>query len=374
MKNKVFKFIFIIMILFLLTIVFIVNRNNSTKSESVVENVNEDNEILNYDENKNIGDFEWKYDTPENNNVDIAILEQFNNSISSTLITSTVVIKNGKIINEYYKEGYNQDSVYNINSCSKSITSTLVGIAIDKGYIENVDIPISNYFPEILDKNSEQWKQITIKDLLTNTSGIQAVDDNWREWRASENWIDYILNNQVTSNPGTTFSYSTGNTHLLSAIIQKATGMKLDEFGKKYLFEPIGIKSVECREDEQGISDGGNGYSLNAHDMAKFAMLYLNNGVWEGEQIVSSNWINEATTLKFNRRSGTANYGYQWWVRTFGEQKYESYFAQGHGNQFIFVVPKINLIVTFTSNYNDNSKSSMYWQYVNNIVNACEEQ
>ena len=368
MKNKVFKFSLILMVVFLLTIVFTVYRNNITESESIAEN----DETLN--DGENISGFEWEYDTPKNNNVDIAVLEQFNSSIASTEIVSTLVIKDGKIINEYYKEGYSQDSVYQIRSCSKSITSTLVGIAIDKGYIENVDVPISNYFPEILDKNSERWKQITIKDLLTNTSGIQAVDNDWREWRASENWIDYILNNPVTSNPGTTFSYSTGNTHLLSAIMQKATGMKLDEFGKKYLFEPMGIKSVECGEDEQGISDGGNGYSLNAHDMAKFAMLYLNNGVWEGEQIVSLSWINEATTLKFNRSSGTADYGYQWWVRTFGEQKYRSYFAQGHGNQFIFVVPEINLIVTFTSNYNDNNKSSMYWQYVNNIVNACEEQ
>ena len=238
-------------------------------------------------------------------------------------------------------------------------------MAIDKGYIESVDVPVVNFIPEI------QNKDITIRHLLTNTSGIQSVEDDWYEWRASGNWIDYILSKSMVSKPGTTFSYSTGNTHLLSAIMQKATGKTLYEFGKENVFDKVGMKSIKCEEDGQGISDGGNGYTLTARDMARFGLLYSQNGLWQDNQVVPQNWVQDSTSLQFKRNTGTADYGYQWWVRTFGENKYNAYFAQGFGCQFIFVVPEINLVVTFTSNYNNDSNSSMYWQYMNNIVNAC---
>lgn len=136
----------------------------------------------------------------------------------------------------------------------------MIGIAIDKGYIESVDVPISEYFPQVLNFNNESWQQITIRHLLTHTSGISTTDDAlWDEWRNSDNWVDYILNLPIVSLPGTTFSYSTGNTHLLSAILQKATGMTAYEFGKEYLFDPIGMDSIKIEADPQGISDGGNG-------------------------------------------------------------------------------------------------------------------
>lgn len=119
-----------------------------------------------------------------------------------------------------YKEGYDQTSLFTLQSTSKSITSTILGIAIDKGYIEGVDVPISTYFPQILESDSEYKKQITIWNLLTHTTGLNASDTaNWNEWLASENWVDYVLNRPATSRPGTVFSYFTGNTHLLSAII-----------------------------------------------------------------------------------------------------------------------------------------------------------
>ena len=246
-----------------------------------------------------------------------------------------------------------------------------MGIAIDKGYIENVNVPISNYFPQILDSDSDYLKEITIGHLLTHTSGFNASDTgNWYEWRTSDNLVDYVLDTPVTSRPGTEFNYFTGNTHLLSAIIQQATGKTTYEFGKEYLFDPLDMNSVECETDAQGISDGGNGFAMNVYDMAKFGQLFLNNGAWNGEQIISDQWIKDSTSVQFDRNSGSADYGYQWWVRTFGNNNYPAYFAQGHYGQYIFVVPDLDLVVAITSHY--EGSSSVYWQIMNNIVNACE--
>ena len=179
-----------------------------------------------------------------------------------------------------------------------------------------------------------------------------------------------MLNRPVTSVPGTQVNYSTGNSHLLSAILQQATGMTAYEFGKEYLFDPLDMDSVQCSTDPQGISDGGNGFSMNVYDMAKIGQLYLNGGVWEGQQIVSSEWVEASTTLQFKRSTGSADYGYQWWVRTFGTENHAAYFAQGHAGQYIFVVPDLELVVVFTSNY--TGSTSIYWQLINDLVQACE--
>ena len=157
---------------------------------------------------------------------------------------------------------------------------------------------------------------------------------------------------------------------MLAAILQQATGKTAYEYGKEVLFDPLDMDSVQCSSDAQGISDGGNGFSMNIYDMAKFGQLYLNGGAWEGEQIVPAQWVTDSTSLQFDRSTGSADYGYQWWVRTFGEQQYPAYFAQGHGGQFIFVVPQLELVAVFTSNH--TGSSSMYWQFVEDIVAACQ--
>ena len=379
--KRIIIIVLVIIVVLLLIFAFLHNRNNVVNTDSVINetsiatnNVNESNQsVVNEVETEEKEEklvWEWQHDIPENHNVNKQALESLHESLDSYPINSEVIVKDGVIIDEYYKEGYDQNSVFTLQSTSKSITSALVGIAIDKGFIEGVDIPISTYFPQISEYGSEYKNQITIRHLLTHTTGLDASDTaNWDEWLVSSNWVDYVLDRQAVSRPGTVFNYFTGNTHLLSAIIEKATGKTAYDFGKEYLFDKLNMDSVQCTTDPQGISDGGNGFALDPYDMAKFGQLYLNNGVWEGEQIISSEWIEQSTTLQFDRSSGSADYGYQWWVRTFGEQNYPAYFAQGHAGQYIFVVPDLELVVVFTSNY--TGSTSIYWQYMNNIVNAC---
>ncbi|BAE82138.1 serine hydrolase domain-containing protein [Desulfitobacterium hafniense] len=315
--------------------------------------------------------WEWQYGAPEDHGLNGDTLESLHATYDTTQILASVIFKDGHIVDEYYKDGYDKASLFLLHSCSKSVTSALIGIAIDKGYIESVDVPIAEYFPQILESDDNRLKQITLGHLLTNTSGFDSSDtEYWREWRNSENWVDFVLNRPLTSTPGTVFSYSTGNTHLLAAILQKATGKTAYEFGKEFLFDLIGMDSVQCNMDSQGISDGGNGFSMTVYDMVKFGLLYYHGGLWGEQQIISREWVEESTRLQFKRSSGTADYGYQWWVRTFGEEQYDTFFAQGHGGQYIFVIPELELIIAFTSNH--TGSSDMYWQFVNDIVAASD--
>lgn len=380
MKINLKKVIIVVLIIIILiAILFFAFRNNTDVSstneiENMVTNTlsNEANTlVVNMSEEQVEQAWEWQHDTLENHNINASAINSVHNTIDSYPINAEVIVKDGVIVDEYYKDGYDQNSVFTLQSTSKSVTSALIGIAIDKGYIPSVNEPISTYFPQILDSGSEYKSQITVWNLLTHTTGLNASDTaNWNEWLASDNWVDYVLERPATSRPGTVFSYFTGNTHLLSAILQQATGKTAYEFGKEYLFDPLDMDSVQCSTDPQGISDGGNGFAMNVYDMAKLGELYLNNGNWNGEQIISEQWVKDSTTLQFDRSSGSADYGYQWWVRTFGENNHPAYFAQGHYGQYIFVVPDLNLVVAITSHY--EGSTSVYWQIMNNIVNACD--
>ena len=313
----------------------------------------------------------WPTDTPENQGISQSALESIHSTIDSFPLLSSMIIKNGYLVDTYFKEGYDETSMFVLNSASKSVTSALIGIAIDQGHIESVDVPISNYFPQVLQKEDPAWQQITIHHLLTHTSGIQTTDEAlWEQWRNADNWVDYILAQPIVATPGEVFSYSTGNTHLLSAILEQATGMTLYDYGKQYLFDPVGMDSVRIDTDPQGIGDGGNGIWMTTSDMAKFGQLFLNEGQWEGQQVVPASWVEESASLQYQRNTGSADYGYQWWVRTFGAQDYDAFFAQGHAGQYIFVVPQLQLVVAFTSDY--TGATSIYWQLVNDIVAACD--
>lgn len=315
--------------------------------------------------------WQWEKDLPENQGFDGGVLDSLYSQFNSFDLLSCVIVKNEKIIDEFYKDGYDEQSRFILNSASKSVTSALVGIAIDKGYIDNVDVRISQYFPDEDFFEDERAQRITIRHLLEHTSGMGSTDtDLWYDWRASDNWLAYIFDLPMEAEPGTQFNYSTGNTHLLSAIVQQATGMTLYEFGKAYLFDPVGMDSVACPTNAQGICDGGNGFEMTVYDMLKFGQLYLNEGVWEGEQIISQVWIEQSTSVQYDRPSGSADYGYQWWVRTFGNNGYDAFFAQGHAGQYIFVVPEVELVIAVTSDY--TGSTGIYWQIANEIVNACE--
>lgn len=297
---------------------------------------------------------DWQFDVPENHGFDSASLEQLHIALESTEIHSAVTVCDGVIIDEYYENGYDENSVFRLNSVSKSFTSALVGIAIDEGKISGIDVKLSDYLPQAVGTDKAD---ITLRDLLTHTGGFEWYEwgggySNFMEWQESENWLEYILGREMVTEPGVTFNYTTGGTHLLTAALQNAVGESVFDYGKERIFEPMGMDSVEWRTDEQGIVDGGNGISMTSRDAAKFGQMFLQDGKWNDVQIVPQSWVEQSTGLQYER-PGYDSYGYQWWLRNLSG--YDTYFAMGAFGQFIFVTPELDLVTVMTSTQRDNT-------------------
>ncbi|MCL2110511.1 beta-lactamase family protein [Microgenomates group bacterium] len=308
-------------------------------------------------------DHSWQWDTPENQGVDRAALERWHEAAKEVDIFSTVIVRNGVIVDEYYKEGYDENSVFRFASCTKSISGVLIGIAIDQGLISDVGAKLEEFMPQLSGPEQEDKREITVEHLLTHTSGIYWNEwgggDYFRQLSQSENWVEFVLGQRMAAESGTVFNYTTGGSHLLGAVIQAAVGMKASEFGKEYLFEPLGMESVVWREDPQGITDGGNGISMTARDAAKLGQLYLNGGKWKDKQIISEEWVRASTKRQAAGSAGTGEYGYSWWLKSFGG--YETYYAMGHGGQYILVIPELETVVVMTSRVGDTYLPQYYF-------------
>lgn len=266
-------------------------------------------------------------------------------------IDSLTIIRNDYIVIDAYFYPFTKDTKHIIHSCTKSIVSALVGIAIENGYIESVDQPVLSFFPQKTADNSDATKQaLTLEHLLMMGSGLNCRDSylyNWRglsEMRTSDDWVQYMLDLPMVAEPGTRFEYCNGGSYLLAAILEQTTGMSALAFAENHLFGPLGITDVHWPTSPQGINIGWGEMYLKSHDMAKIGLLYLNEGHWEDKQVIPSSWVQASTSPQI--RSGTLsdNYGYQWWVDSGGY-----YMALGFAGQFIFVVPEKNMIVVFTS-------------------------
>jgi CubicO group peptidase (beta-lactamase class C family) len=261
---------------------------------------------------------------------------------------SLLVQWRGTLILERYYNGLRATRPANIKSASKSIISALVGIAIERKLIPSVDTPIVRYFPELAKDKDPRKADITIEDLLTMRSGLESTSNrNYGAWVLSRNWVRHALTRPLLSAPGTDMDYSTGNTHLLSAILSKATGASTWQFAQNALARPLGFSLARWPQDPQGIYFGGNDMLLTPQQMVAFGDLYLNEGRVTGRQIVPSKWIEDSWVPR--ERSGFSGqlYGYSWWMRELGG--YDAYYAWGFGGQYIFVVPDLDLVVVTTS-------------------------
>lgn len=315
---------------------------------------------------------EWKSTTPEEQGMNSTILDGMYEYIETKnlAIDSVLVIKNGYIMYEAnldpkFKLISSKPGPHAIYSCTKNIISTLIGIAIDQGLLISVNQNILDFFPEHEIANLDAYKQaITIENLLTMTSGLNWTEmvpysdpaNTYNIWKTSENWVQFVLDRPMATEPGSVFNYNTGASHLLSAIIQKVTEESTFRFAQKHLFEPIGIKyrDVVWVTDPQGIEVGGTGLALTAQDMARYGYLYLNNGIWDGKQIVSSKWVEMSTKAYIQRESWPFgyDYAYHWWIYP----DFNAYVAMGYGGQRIFVIPDAELVVIFTAKiYNPES-------------------
>jgi CubicO group peptidase (beta-lactamase class C family) len=263
---------------------------------------------------------------------------------------SLLVNWRGQLVLERYFNGTRPARPANIKSASKSVISALVGIAIDRGLIPSVRQPIASYFPDALANSKDSAKQkITIEDLLTMRSGLETTSNrNYGAWVLSGNWVRHVLGRPFVSPPGTEMEYSTGNTHLLSAILTKTTGKSTWQFAQEVLAKPLGFSLAQWPRDPQGIFFGGNDMLMTPRQMVAFGQMYLNRGRANNQQIVPAQWVDASRIPRTrSRRESDRFYGYGWWVRELGG--HQTYYAWGFGGQYIFVVPGLELVIVTTS-------------------------
>ena len=262
---------------------------------------------------------------------------------------SLLVSVDGSLRVEEYFNGARPNRAANLKSASKSLISLLVGIAVDRGHV-GVDDTIDRFFPDLVDDPAK--RRITVEDLLTMRSGLETTSNrNYGRWVQSRHWVRHVLTRPLVAEPGTRMIYSTGNTHLLSAIVAKASGMSTHRFAQRYLGEPMGISVPRWTTDPQGVYFGGNEMSMLPRDMLAVGEMYLNCGRVGTTQIVSEDWVHTSIVAHATRtRSPDRAYGYGWWVRDLAG--YDAFYAWGYGGQFIYVVPDLRLVTVMTSSPN----------------------
>lgn len=297
----------------------------------------------------NSSKFEDMYDYIENNSVNLH---------------SVLIVRNQYIVEESYLENYTrreenyfaphrfvsgvENDKHAIYSCTKSIISLLIGIAIEMGYIDNLNQTmyefLEDYWKPAYDARK---KNITIYHLLTQTAGFPYAG-----YSSDQSYIEQSLDEPLSSDPGDKWAYSNAGPNLLSAIINITTGMKTSEFAREYLFEPIGISQEDWSwiEDIQGITNGASGINCTPRFMAKIGLLCLNEGTWNGTQVVPKEWILESTS----HYPGSTSYGYLWWPNPV------FYLAGGYNGQWITVIPDYDIIVIFTADIPEGYYSTPY--------------
>jgi CubicO group peptidase (beta-lactamase class C family) len=261
---------------------------------------------------------------------------------------SLIVSWRGQLLVERYFNGARASRPANIKSASKSIISALVGIAIDRKLLSGVRQPIGPFFPELSLPSDAPKRAITIEDLLTMRAGLESTSNrNYGAWVQSRNWVRFVLSRDLIERPGVEMEYSTGSTHLLSAILTKATGTSTWQFGQDTLARPLGFSLAPWTRDPQGIYFGGNEMVITPKQMLAFGELYRNKGRLGEKQIIPETWVRESLRVRTRSPRNNQGYGYGWWSRDFAG--YETFFAWGYGGQYIFLVPELDVVVVTTS-------------------------
>lgn len=275
---------------------------------------------------------------------------------SSNPLSCLIISHEDTIITEHYFHDMLPNMQINVKSVSKSILSTLVGVALEEGYLDSLDQKVADLLPTYFNEHTDPRKsEITLRHLITMTAGLEGTSfDNYDPWILSSDWIRHVLQKPLLAEPGSRRIYSTGNTHLLSVILTEATGMSTLSFGRRYLFEPLGIRMRAWDRDPKGYYLGGNNMHLTPREMLAFGQLYLHNGRIGDKQIVSERWIRESLTPFIRSRFGSSGYGYCWWYRRMAGE--DVYYAVGYGGQYIAVVPELELTVVLTSSLNTGQR------------------
>ena len=333
---------------------------------------------------------DWPVSTPAEQGLDPALVARFyQNAAELETLYGLLIVKNGYLIAEKY---FNKGSIGQVSgrqSATKSFTSALVGIALDQGYLTSVDQKMIEFFPELAGKITDPRKnQITVRHLLQMRGGYPDEEevapylellffrDNWH-------WLPHIVDFPLVSDPGTKFNYSNLTSHLLGVIVARACGTDLKSFAQQYLFSPMNATVGDWTTDADGYNWGWGEIYITARDMAKFGLLYLGGGEYEGNRVLSAEWVTDSLK-RFSeniKRGGwitsrygsfrNLGYGYQWWSAKVGKHRFD--YVCGHGANYIILLQELDMIIVTTADplYGPELAGAGGWKYegaINKVV------
>ncbi len=301
----------------------------------------------------------WEVSTPEAQGVASAALAELVDFGANNQMDSLLIVRHGRIVAEAYYAPFRPGMRHLVNSVTKAVVGTLVGIAVQRGEIASVDEPVLESFPWRTVANAEGSKaQLKIGHLLDMTSGLDwnepltsAPPETMLDMARSRDWVGFVLDRPMAHTPGTAFNYNSGDWHLVSAILARKTWLDTLEYARRTLFAPLGIADATWRADPQGVRSGGFGLSLQPRDMAKIGYLYLQRGRWAGQRIVSEAWIDRVFHATVDMNLGSTprfRYASGWW--TIPEKR--AYLAVGFQRQLIIVLPESDLVAVVTGRRN----------------------
>lgn len=297
----------------------------------------------------------WTISTPEAQGMASDGLERASTALADLPFTwSFLVIRHDAIVFERYYHGSARNQSNNVHSASKSIWGAAIGIAVDQDSISDIDEPIASVLPPRYD--TVQSRAITVRDLLTMTSGSRWEEDTTEtQIQQTPDWVAATLDLPRAAAPGAVFNYSTGDTHVSSAVLTEATGTTACEFIHENLLTPLGITAEHWGRDPQGYFSGGYNFYVTPRELAKFGLLYLHDGRWHGEQLVPASWVRTSMTNQVDA-GDPYSYGYDFWLRDIAGHHVAM--AWGFGGQMIYLVKDLDLVVVMTTNTRDFAEDS----------------
>lgn len=314
---------------------------------------------------------DWQVATPAEVGLDpMLVAELYHNAAELETIYSLLVVKDGQLIAEDY---FNEGSVGQkalLQSAAKSYVSAVVGIALDQGCLSSVDQEMIDFFPDFADQIVDPRKrQITIGDMLKMRSGYPPEESDAALWEAvwSGDYVHLVAEFPLTHDPGTTFQYSNLTSHWLGVIVARACITNLKSFAQEYLFDPLHAEIGNWKEDLDGYNWGAGEIHVSARDAAKFGLLYLHDGSFEGKQIISAEWVRDSLRTYSEDayddigRFRNLGYGYQWWSATIGDQPVN--FAWGHGGQLIVLLDEPDMVIVVTADPFYEVYGSESWEH-----------
>ena len=299
---------------------------------------------------------DWQTATPEEVGLDpLLVARAYYEAEKRDTLFGLLVVKDGRLVAENYYNGADVDEIDRRASVTKSYTSALAGIAIDQGFLPGVDAKMLDYFPDVTVTDPRK-NDITLRDMLRMQAGYPWEEENGQAWDImwTGDYLHAVEDLPLTADPGTKFQYSSLTAHWTGVVVARSTGLDLMSLGNRYLFGPLGVTPGEnWNRDVDGYYIGGGDILFTARDMARFGQLYLDGGVHNGRQLISTGWVNDSLATHVVKTWGNIGrfhdmgYGYYWWTAACGEHRVS--FAWGHGGNLIVLVPDLNMVVVVTA-------------------------